>query len=338
VKIRPGELLDGKYAVEKELGSGSMGIVVAATSARPGGRVAVGERVAIKVMLPDIANNAELVQRFMREAVAAVRLRSPHVTRVLDVGHAPVPYLVMELLQGATLTKVIEQEGPLPVARAVDYALQVCDALGEAHAMGIVHRDLKLENLFLEQLPGKPPRIKVLDFGLAKLTAPGNVKLTASRVTMGSPQYMSPEQLRSTADVGPSTDVWSLGVCLFEMLTRFDAVRRAFAPAALLHDPRAAASVRRDAPPGRAARARGDRRSLPREGRGATLEQRRRARDRLAALRRRAGAADDPAVAVAEDAAEEEEQSLAVRRGRGRHAGRPRPRRGRDLRASKMSV
>jgi serine/threonine-protein kinase len=254
VKIRPGELLDGKYAVEKELGSGSMGIVVAATSARPGGRVAVGERVAIKVMLPDIANNAELVQRFMREAVAAVRLRSPHVTRVLDVGHAPVPYLVMELLQGATLTKVIEQEGPLPVARAVDYALQVCDALGEAHAMGIVHRDLKLENLFLEQLPGKPPRIKVLDFGLAKLTAPGNVKLTASRVTMGSPQYMSPEQLRSTADVGPSTDVWSLGVCLFEMLTRsmpFDAPSLPLLFFTILEQPHPSVATRRpDVPPG----------------------------------------------------------------------------------------
>jgi serine/threonine-protein kinase len=221
VKVAAEQVIDGKYAIERELGSGAMGIVVAARSVRPGGRVPVGTRVAVKVMLPELAKNAELVERFKREAVAALKLRSQHVTRLLDIGQLPdgPPYMVMEYLQGASLTQILAQGGPLPLPRAVSFVLQACDALAEAHAMGIVHRDLKVENLFVEQDGERPQRIKVLDFGLAKLTAPGNLKLTASRVTMGSPQYMSPEQLRSSAAVDPATDVWSLGVCFYEMLT-----------------------------------------------------------------------------------------------------------------------
>src|SRR5262249_12081528 len=150
VKVQPGttpvgEVLLGKYRVDRILGVGGMGYVVAAT------HLHLNQPVALKLMLPELAGNAELVQRFLHEGRAAVRLRSEHVCRIADVGTLEngAPYIVMEYLEGADLATIKRQQGPTPLATAIDYVLQACEAIAEAHATGIVHRDLKLENLFL---------------------------------------------------------------------------------------------------------------------------------------------------------------------------------------------
>jgi serine/threonine-protein kinase len=214
--FQPGDIVDERYVVEKPLGSGSFGVVVAARS------VADGERVALKIMMRELLDNAEILARFLREAQAAATLESPHTARVLDVRRlrGGVPYLVMELLDGVDLETYVTSKGPLPVAEAVALVSQACDALEEAHARGIVHRDLKLQNMFLTRSPEGTGQLKILDFGIAKMSpAPGQIALTASSVAFGSPQYMSPEQLRSTKDVDARSDLWSLGVCLYELLT-----------------------------------------------------------------------------------------------------------------------
>jgi serine/threonine-protein kinase len=214
--FQPGDVVDERYVVEKPLGSGSFGHVVAARS------VADGERVALKIMAPDMSRHPETLARFMREAQAAATLESPHTARVLDVRklRGGVPYLVMELLEGVDLESYVVQKGPLPIEEAVAIVWQACDALEEAHARGIVHRDLKLQNMFLTRDAQGAGQVKILDFGIAKMeTTPGQVALTASSVAFGSPQYMSPEQLRSTRDVDARSDLWSLGVCFYELLT-----------------------------------------------------------------------------------------------------------------------
>ncbi len=213
---RVGDILHGKYRVDRVLGAGGMGVVVAAT------HLQLDDKVAIKFLLPDAAKSADVVSRFEREGRAAAKIKSEHVARVIDVGKLEngAPFMVMEFLNGKDLADTIEHQGALPWPAAVEYVLQACEALAEAHAAGIVHRDLKPANLFLIQRADGSPCIKVLDFGISKmvgsLSMPGMTKTTA---VMGSPLYMSPEQMKSSKDVDHRTDIWSLGSILYELLS-----------------------------------------------------------------------------------------------------------------------
>jgi serine/threonine-protein kinase len=218
---REGDLIGGKYRVERLLGIGGMGAVVEAV------HLELGQRVAVKVMLPNVAEMGEFPARFLREGRAAAALHSQHVARVFDVGRMidGAPFLVMELLQGRDLDKIVRAHGPLPLDEAVGYLLQACDAVAEAHMLGIVHRDLKPSNLFLAEQPGGLPMVKVLDFGISKTTkldaeeGDQQAGLTATDATLGSPQYISPEQLRDSRNVDARTDLWSLGMVLHWLLT-----------------------------------------------------------------------------------------------------------------------
>src|SRR5689334_2926653 len=190
--VQPGEVLAGKYRVERILGMGGMGVVVSAW------HLQLEERVALKFMLPDALENQEAVSRFSREARAAVKIKGEHVARVSDVGKLEngSPYMVMEFLEGIDLSKALERYGVCQLPDAVDYVLQACEAIAEAHSQGIVHRDLKPANLFLTRRPDGTPMIKVLDFGISKMSSGGVDNLTRTTATMGSALYMSPEQMQ----------------------------------------------------------------------------------------------------------------------------------------------
>src|SRR5262249_32494476 len=153
----------------------------------------------------------------LREARAVVRLKSEHVARVTDVGtlEDEVPYVVMELLHGVDLGRLIDTQGAIPPGEAVDYVLQACEALAEAHAIGIVHRDVKPANLFVARIDGKNV-LKVLDFGISK-SVTTDVELTQTQTVLGTPAYMSPEQMRSARSVDRRTDIWSIGSVLYEL-------------------------------------------------------------------------------------------------------------------------
>ncbi len=211
-----GSVVDGKYRIERVIGEGGMGVVLAAH------HLLLDQRVAVKMMRSSAASQADSVPRLLREARASARLRSEHVVRVMDVGVSDgLPFIVMEYLEGQDLQSILASHGPLPVADVCDYALQALVALGEAHANGILHRDLKPSNLFLTKRPDGPPIVKILDFGVAKsmaLTAE-TARLTSSGAIMGSPVYMSPEQVRGTRDIDARSDIWSIGVVLYELLT-----------------------------------------------------------------------------------------------------------------------
>jgi serine/threonine protein kinase len=211
--VQEGDVLDGKYRVDRVLGVGGMGIVVAAT------HIHLNQRVALKFLLPAAVGNREVIERFAREARAAVQIQSEHVARVTDVGTLPTgsPYMVMEYLEGTDLAQAIEKGGPMPVTQAVGYVLQACEAIAEAHALGIVHRDLKPANLFLARRPGRDPMVKVLDFGISK-TSDAATGLTQTSSVMGSPFYMAPEQMMSSKDVDARADLWALGVIAYELL------------------------------------------------------------------------------------------------------------------------
>ncbi|HEX7671720.1 MAG TPA: serine/threonine-protein kinase [Polyangiaceae bacterium] len=213
--VTPGTLLGGRYMVDGALGEGGMGVVYA------GHHVELGHPVAIKFLRRDVADRPSVVQRFMNEGRSAAALRSEHVVRVMDVGQLDSgrPYLVMEHLDGIDLDALLEREGPLDVDRALELSLQVCSALTEAHGHGIVHRDIKPENLFLVESADRP-FVKVLDFGLAKrIDSAQGMGLTGPRDSMGSPYYMSPEQIVHPLEVDARTDIWSLGVVLYRLLT-----------------------------------------------------------------------------------------------------------------------
>lgn len=216
--IEPGETIAGKYRIERVIAMGGMGVVFAARHED------LDQQVAIKLLRSDAVKSEEAVKRFLREAKTAARLQSEHVARVFDVGTAfGSPYMVMEYLSGKDLQEIVETRGALPIDEAVDYTLQTLEALAEAHTAGVVHRDLKPSNVFIAAKPDGTPRVKVLDFGISKensLSAPAQAaSLTATRQVIGSPGYMSPEQMLSPKNVDHRTDIWSIGVLLFELLS-----------------------------------------------------------------------------------------------------------------------
>ena len=217
--VREGDLLAGKYRFEKILGAGGMGVVVAAH------HIQLDEKVAIKFLLPEALSNEEAVTRFAREARAAVKIKSEHVARVIDVGtlDTGAPYMVMEYLDGGDLSNWLQQRGPLPIEQAAEFILQACEAIADSHGLGIVHRDLKPSNLFCIRRSDGLLSIKVLDFGISKVTTMGatgpEMSMTRTTVVMGSPFYMSPEQMQSSRNVDARTDIWAVGVILYELLT-----------------------------------------------------------------------------------------------------------------------
>ncbi|MCL4226090.1 MAG: serine/threonine protein kinase [Myxococcales bacterium] len=215
VGVELGAVLLGKYRIEAVLGRGGMGVVARAT------HLHLGEQVAIKFLRRDAASDAEAAQRFLREAQAAVRLKSEHVARVIDVGtlDGQVPYMVMEYLEGVDLDQMLEQSGTLGPGLAVDFVVQACAALAEAHAQGIVHRDIKPSNVFVTWRSDGSALIKVLDFGISKVVAGvSEMSLTRTQSVLGTPAYMSPEQMRSARAVDARTDIWSLGTVLYELV------------------------------------------------------------------------------------------------------------------------
>ena len=210
-----GETLAGKYRVEERLSVGGMGTVYRAT------HILMDKKVAIKVLRPSLAADEKIVARFSREARAASKISHPHALSVTDFGEdeGGVVFLVMEFLNGRTLKEVIRQDGPLPLSRVVEIMRQVCSALDAAHAEGVVHRDLKSDNIMLLNTTGD--YAKVLDFGIAKIQEPMGVEdagLTSPDLIIGTPQYMSPEQCSQSEKIDSRSDIYSLGVILYEML------------------------------------------------------------------------------------------------------------------------
>jgi serine/threonine protein kinase len=213
---KSGDVVAGKYRIEKVVGEGGMGIVYAAH------HLVLDKRVAMKLVLVDALRGEELVERFVREAQAAARLQSEHVVRVTDAGALEngMPFLIMEYLEGCDLAALLDLEGPLAATDVADYMLQALAALAQAHAAGIVHRDLKPANLFLAVRDDGGNLVKVLDFGISK-QQPGTArwKELTGKALLGTPAYMSPEQLRSSKSVDARADLWSLGVVMYELLT-----------------------------------------------------------------------------------------------------------------------
>jgi serine/threonine-protein kinase len=217
--LLPGDMVAGKYRIAKLLGLGGMGVVFRAESVEP------GSTVAVKVMLPSLARREDARARFLREARSAASLRSEHVARVLDIGtlESGLPYFVMEYVEGADLGKAVREGGALTVGRAVTIAMQICEALGEAHERGLVHRDIKPSNIMLAASPDGRPLAKILDFGLVKAVLPGmrfdnDPSLTATGHVLGSPHYMSPEQIADSKTVDHRTDVYAVGAVLYFLL------------------------------------------------------------------------------------------------------------------------
>jgi serine/threonine-protein kinase len=213
--IAPGTILAGKYRVERLLGQGGMGVVVEAR------HIALDERVALKFLLPEYATHPEASGRFLREARAAVKIKSEHVARVSDVGTLEMgaPYMVMEYLAGSDLSQALETNGVFSLEDAIDFIVQGSEAIAEAHSYGIVHRDIKPANLFLTHAVDGSPLIKVLDFGISKVMSGDGVEnLTRTTAAMGSALYMSPEQMQQTRSVDHRTDIYALGVALYELL------------------------------------------------------------------------------------------------------------------------
>jgi len=219
--LSPGDVLSEKYRVDELIGYGAMGFVLKAW------HLQLDEPVAVKFLLPELAASEEALVRFEREARATFKIKSQHVVRVLDVGRLEEghPFMVMEYLEGEELADQI-YEGEMPIGKIADIVLQACAAVAEAHAYGIIHRDLKPDNLFLTKRRDGTTCVKVLDFGLSKfLPRPSQTgtqrqrAVTADAQVMGTAHYMSPEQWVSAKDVSPATDIWSLGVILYEGLT-----------------------------------------------------------------------------------------------------------------------
>jgi serine/threonine-protein kinase len=213
--IAPGQLIGERYLVGQVLGGGGMGVVFQGT------HVLLGTPVAVKLIHSELKNDAEAVQRFLNEARTTAALKGEHIARVFDVGllESGEPYIVMEHLEGLGLDQYLQERGPLSQAEAVDIVLQACEGLAEAHAAALVHRDVKPANLFLARRPDGQFSVKILDFGIAKQKRTDEPGLTDPGKSLGSPWYMSPEQMLTAHTVDERADVWSLGVLLFELLT-----------------------------------------------------------------------------------------------------------------------
>lgn len=216
--VKEGDVVAGRYVVDRVIAVGGMGTVVAARHAQ------LGHKVALKFLHTEGPSAKEAAPRFLGEAKAAARLKGEHVVHVSDMGTLDngVPYMVMEYLEGVDLGQALEREGPMPVPAAVEYVLQACEGLAEAHAARIVHRDLKPQNLFRTNRPDGTPLVKVLDFGVSKalsddVRTAGTV--TSTDAVFGSPLYMSPEQMVSATRADQRSDVWSIGVVLYELLS-----------------------------------------------------------------------------------------------------------------------
>jgi serine/threonine protein kinase len=213
-RVPPGQVIGGRYLLEERIAEGGMGVVWR------GRHLGLGTAVAIKLIRPDLKEDAECVQRFLNEARRAASLRSERIARVHDVGQleSGEPYLVMELLEGIDLGEYAEKRGPLPRAEAVAIVQQICEGLAEAHAIGVVHRDIKPANVFLARRTDGQFGVKLLDFGISKQFSDPSA-LTGDDESLGSPWYMSPEQMMDPSRVDQRSDIWSVGVVLFELLT-----------------------------------------------------------------------------------------------------------------------
>jgi serine/threonine-protein kinase len=217
--LAPGATVAGRWRIARELGRGASGAVFEAFDA-------ANIRVALKVLLPEWRTNEEVVERFVREARVLMRLQTPHVGRLIDVGNldasqGSLPYLALEYLEGTDLGRFIESQGPVPYRQAMPWCADACDGIAEAHALGIIHRDLKPSNVFLASTGESPdPVVKVIDFGIASgdPTTASTAKITNLGKVVGSPSYMSPEQMMATGDVDVRADIWSMGVLLYEIL------------------------------------------------------------------------------------------------------------------------
>lgn len=217
----PGALVAGKYRIDRVIAEGGMGVLLAAH------HEGLATDVAIKILHARVAEHDEARQRFRREVQAVARLRSDHVVRVFDVDETEdgALYMVMELLDGHDLETHIERHGTMNTAEAVRHVFEALKGVAAAHAAGIIHRDIKLRNLFLAEADDGSTRVKVLDFGIAKVSDNAKLfdeetgKITSSQSLLGTPAYMSPEQVLSSKDVDGRTDIWSMGVVLYELLT-----------------------------------------------------------------------------------------------------------------------
>ena len=213
---REGDLVGGKYRIVRLIGEGGMGAVYEAHHEH------LDSQVALKFLHPDLQQSPALVARFLQEARVSASIKSPHVTHVIDVDQTPegAAYLVMELLEGESLERRMERQMPLPIAEAVDIGLQILSALEAAHARGVVHRDLKPDNVWLSPTPAGP-YVKLLDFGIAKLKSTDEFRDVNTRPgsMMGTPAYMAPEQAISADQVDGRADLYSFGVILYELLS-----------------------------------------------------------------------------------------------------------------------
>jgi serine/threonine-protein kinase len=250
----PGDLVDGKYRIVRPIGKGGMGAVYVAY------HELLRHEVALKMLLPEVAKNQEAVSRFVREARAVARLKNAHVATVMDIGTlaSGSAYMAMEYLEGQDLETMLGERGPLPVAEATDYVLQALEGIAHAHALGIIHRDLKPANLFVMRRYDGAPVVKVLDFGIAKATRTVPIGASVSTSTsgnklLGSPLYMSPEQVRSSKAADVRVDIWAIGVTFYRLLTNrsaFDGESIGALFAAILEDtPPPPSAHRPDVPP-----------------------------------------------------------------------------------------
>jgi len=250
--VKPGDVLAGKYRVEKVLGAGGMGYVVAAR------HLQLDQMVAMKFLRKGALDNKEAGARFLREAKAVVKLRNEHIAKVFDVGtlESGEPYIVMEYLDGCDLSALAKDRHLIPPAEACEYVLQACEALAEAHSLNIIHRDIKLANLFITRGPAGGPLVKVLDFGISKTNPFGESEhdMTRTASMLGSPRFMSPEQMRDPRAVDGRTDIWSLGVVLYRLVSGrppFEADTLGRLLTMVMHEQEIPLSaVRKDLPPG----------------------------------------------------------------------------------------
>ena len=246
----PGHILLGKYRVERVIGEGGMGVVVEATQLDLDRPVALKFLTGVAGGTPEVA-----LVRFEREARSAAKLRGDHVVRIHDVGKLEdgAPYICMELLQGEDLLTVLVRNRRLPIAEAVGYVLEACEGLAEAHVAGVIHRDLKPANLFVSRRPDGRPCLKILDFGISKLSGEPDASITDIDGIIGSPMYMPPEQLERSGGIDHRADIWSLGAILFELLAGFPPFRAPTIPRVLARvlnsPPSPMPEYRHDVPP-----------------------------------------------------------------------------------------